>query len=62
VCRPRLSTITDSDQIIVVHGGVVVEHGTHEELLGMNGRYRAMWSKQTRSEKAVAETPAAEAE
>jgi ABC-type multidrug transport system fused ATPase/permease subunit len=51
--RHRLSTIVDSDQIIVVHQGEVVERGTHKELLGMKGRYFAMWEKQTRIEKEV---------
>lgn len=49
----RLSTITDSDQIIVVHQGEVVERGTHKELLELKGRYSAMWEKQTRTEKEV---------
>ena len=59
-CRHRLSTITNSDQIIVVHQGVVVERGTHKELLDIRGRYFAMWEKQTRSEKDVTEAPTAE--
>ncbi|KIM93402.1 hypothetical protein OIDMADRAFT_35892 [Oidiodendron maius Zn] len=56
----RLSTITNSDQIIVVHQGKVVERGTHKELLGLQGRYFAMWEKQTRTEKDATETPNAE--
>jgi ABC-type transport system involved in Fe-S cluster assembly fused permease/ATPase subunit len=59
-CRHRLSTITNSDQIIVVHQGKVVERGTHKELLGLQGRYFAMWEKQTRTEKDVIEAPTAE--
>ena len=59
-CRHRLSTITNSDQIIVVHQGKVVERGTHKELLGLQGRYFAMWEKQTRTEKDATETPNAE--
>jgi ABC-type transport system involved in Fe-S cluster assembly fused permease/ATPase subunit len=59
-CRHRLSTITNSDQIIVVHQGKVVERGTHKELLDMRGRYFTMWEKQTRTEKDVTEEPAAE--
>jgi len=58
-CRHRLSTITNSDQIIVVHQGKVVERGTHKELLSLRGRYFTMWEKQTRTEKEVAETPTA---
>lgn len=59
-CRHRLSTITNSDQIIVVHQGKVVERGTHKELLGLKGRYFAMWEKQTRTENEVPKAPIAE--
>ncbi|KAK3312305.1 P-loop containing nucleoside triphosphate hydrolase protein [Apodospora peruviana] len=48
----RLSTITTSDQIVVLHKGVIVERGTHAELLGIEGgKYRAMWEKQTTADK-----------
>ncbi|KAK1753551.1 putative abc heavy metal transporter [Echria macrotheca] len=48
----RLSTITTSDQIVVLHKGVIAERGTHAELLALGGRYHAMWEKQTTAEKA----------
>jgi ATP-binding cassette subfamily B protein len=35
----RLSTVQDSDQIIVLDGGQIVERGTHDELLELGGRY-----------------------
>ncbi|RSL55240.1 hypothetical protein CEP54_009498 [Fusarium duplospermum] len=47
----RLSTITTSDQIVVLHKGNIVERGTHNELLALQGRYHAMWEKQTTIEK-----------
>jgi ATP-binding cassette subfamily B protein len=50
----RLSTIADADQIVVLEGGVVVERGTHEELLSSHGRYSAMWARQSAEEEEAA--------
>jgi ATP-binding cassette, subfamily B, bacterial len=38
----RLSTLRDADQIVVLDGGRVVEHGTHDELVAAAGRYASL--------------------
>ena len=42
----RLSTVVDADQILVLDQGVVVERGTHHELLALSGVYARMWALQ----------------
>ena len=39
VIAHRLSTIQKADQIVVMHRGEIVEQGTHDELLTLNGTY-----------------------
>lgn len=39
----RLSTIKDSDCICVIQSGLIVESGTHDELLALNGLYRIFY-------------------
>ena len=46
VIAHRLSTIESADQILVLEGGVVVERGTHGELIALGGRYRQLYEKQ----------------
>ncbi len=51
VIAHRLSTIQSADQILVLEHGEIVERGTHDELLELNGRYRQLYDKQYRFEK-----------
>src|SRR6185436_8409450 len=46
VIAHRLSTVIAADEIIVLSDGAIVERGTHSELLGKNGLYAAMWTRQ----------------
>jgi subfamily B ATP-binding cassette protein MsbA len=51
VIAHRLSTIRSADQILVLEHGEIVERGTHDHLLDVNGRYRQLYDKQYRFEK-----------
>ncbi len=46
VIAHRLSTITDAHEILVMDAGKIIERGTHEQLLAMQGRYASMWAMQ----------------
>ena len=43
----RLTSIIDYDRIFVVVAGHVVEQGTHDELVRLDGTYAQLWSEQT---------------
>ena len=47
VIAHRLSTIQNADLIVVMKKGSIVEQGTHEELLNMNGTYTKLVSLQS---------------
>lgn len=46
VVAHRLSTITHANQIIVIEHGEVVERGTHEQLMELNGSYARLYNVQ----------------
>jgi subfamily B ATP-binding cassette protein MsbA len=46
VIAHRLSTIKNADFICVLHKGAIVETGTHDELLALNGRYTKLHQMQ----------------
>ena len=48
----RLSTIRSADVILAVHGGKIVESGTHEQLLAKRGYYYNLYIRQFREESA----------
>jgi ATP-binding cassette subfamily B protein len=52
VIAHRLSTIVGADEIIVLDQGVIVERGTHHQLLARGGLYASMWNRQREAEAA----------
>ncbi len=46
VIAHRLSTIREASAILVIHGGEIVERGTHEELLAIRGHYYDLYASQ----------------
>ncbi|HLA94766.1 MAG TPA: ABC transporter ATP-binding protein [Pyrinomonadaceae bacterium] len=50
VIAHRLSTIRSADQILVIEAGEILERGTHDALVAMNGRYKQLYDKQYRYE------------
>jgi ATP-binding cassette subfamily B protein len=42
----RVSTVRNADRIAVLHEGQIVEYGTHDELVALNGYYTSLYNKQ----------------
>ena len=51
VIAHRLSTVASLDRIVVLKGGEIVEDGTHNELLELDGEYADLWNRQTKQQK-----------
>jgi ATP-binding cassette subfamily B protein len=51
VIAHRLSTIRNASRILVIENGVIVEMGTHSELLHLGGHYYRLYTQQFRHEK-----------
>jgi ATP-binding cassette subfamily B protein len=46
VIAHRLSTLQHMDRILVFDSGKIVEDGSHQELLALNGFYKKLWEAQ----------------
>ena len=47
----RLTGLESVDQILVVDNGMVIERGSHDELLAAGGRYSSLWWEEMRTER-----------
>ena len=43
----RLSTIKDCDTIVMIENGKVLETGSHDELIALNGKYKTWYEIQS---------------
>jgi ATP-binding cassette subfamily B protein len=50
----RISTVRDADVICVLDEGQIIEQGTHDELLGLNGAYADLYERQLLEEELAA--------
>ena len=49
IIAQRVSSVQDADKILVMDDGKIVEQGTHDELMKLNGIYREVYDSQTKS-------------
>ncbi|WP_410492134.1 ABCB family ABC transporter ATP-binding protein/permease [Bosea sp. 685] len=62
VIAHRLSTVINADEIIVLDKGLIVERGSHPQLLAADGVYAALWNRQRQVDEAKATLQRATAE
>ena len=48
IIAQRVGSVEEADQIIILDGGKIVEHGNHEELMKLNGIYKEIYDSQTK--------------
>ena len=48
VVAHRLSTLLSMDRILVLHKGIIMGDGKHEELISRAGIYHTIWAKQAK--------------
>lgn len=60
VIAHRLHTIAQADQIAVLHDGVIVESGRHDDLLNLGGLYHRLWRASESSRDMPTSAPATE--
>lgn len=49
----RLSTIRSADRILVIHGGEIIEEGTHRQLIAKQGYYYQLYTNQFQEEQGL---------